>query len=307
MIGKKKESGWTFWTSCSGGVGIKYFVAEGGFIELKDPQKKIHRFYYGAAGGGYSSRIKLPFKIKVPDSLLKNLDKIFGKKVTRAGAPFFFESRGLVYILDTFKGDELSVSDINGACLFIEGGLGRVIGGSAYAMLLGMDPKLAALYLAAASSPATLPIASFIATKMMLTASSILLMAGVNLSYGEGIGVYLGYLGDKLPHLTEPIQKYPLPERVRYPLPPRVPAQPMAHNRLASAGVRNTQNQNRKSARHEDKQHKRPVIPKQQYSEIAPNVFQFNCPHPIFTDQPQLYINLSCKEIEEKEKSYGEN
>jgi hypothetical protein len=301
MLGIKKESAWTFKTSGSGGVAAALSV-EGGVIVLKDPKNNLVRFYYGAVGCGPSGRLKLPFKIKVPRYLLKIIYRIFGnRKYSRAVAPTVFKSWGWVFITDTFKGDELSVSDINGPCAFFEAGAGEVVGGAAYAMLLGMDPKLAAKYLQAVITQS--PSAVYYAVKMLLSATGLLIMGGFNVSFGWGAGVYLGYLGNN----KKVIAPAPTASTQRYPLPPRVPAQPLAHNRLASAGVRNTQNQNRKSLRHEDKHHYRHVIPKQQYSEIAPNVFQFNCPHPIFTDQPQLYINLSCKEIEEKEKPYGGN
>jgi hypothetical protein len=105
--------------------------------------------------------------------------------------------------------------------------------------------------------------------KMIQSAKGLLIMGGFNVSFGLGAGVYLGCLGAGRPQQTGPMQKYPLPERHRDPVQKKVPAQPLALNRLASAGVKNTQNQNRKSVEHERKHHNRPVIPKQQYKEIG--------------------------------------
>jgi hypothetical protein len=86
-------------------------------------------FYYGALGVGPA----LGFK------LLK-LGKITG--VT--GSVEDFPSAGTVRMCNQFKKTELSISDINGGCSFMEIGAGVVWGKSQTAMLVGMDPMLLA-------------------------------------------------------------------------------------------------------------------------------------------------------------------
>ena len=190
MLLIKKDSAWQFVTSSSGGIGIEFVMAEGGTIMLKDPSGSPVNFTYGAAGAGLSAGLKLP-KI----GKLKVQPKIKGKTVGGGVAPAEFPNLGKLYILDWFQGDELKRSDITGVCAFAQVGGGLIGGGSAYAMVLGMSP----LYLAAAVAASTVPgnpLALMAAKALLNSATSVLLMAGLNvgLQAGGGGGIFLGGL-----------------------------------------------------------------------------------------------------------------
>jgi hypothetical protein len=193
MVLIKKTSAWTFNTSSSGGVGIEFFLAEGGSIYLKDPSGADVTFRYGAAGAGIAFGFKLP-KVGKLDL------KIKGVSVGAGVAPSFLPSTGKVCILDSFKGDELTRDDITGVCMFVQVGGGLIVGGSAYAMLLGMDPVYLA-GVAAAAGTMIMPgmgtmLLPYAEQKLLETATSILFMAGMNVSTqaGGGAGAFVGGL-----------------------------------------------------------------------------------------------------------------
>lgn len=188
MVGIKKESGWQFITSSSGGIGVEFLTAEGGAIYLSDPRKARQTFKYGAAGAGISCGLKLPKIGKI------DLPKIKGKGVGGIAAPSAFPNAGKIYILDTFAGNELNRSDITGVCMFVEIGGGFGVGGSATGMILGMD----AVWLA--GTMATMEVcgdlAILAARRLLESATAILVMAGLNagLQAGAGGAAYLGAL-----------------------------------------------------------------------------------------------------------------
>lgn len=62
---KMKISNWHYDTSGSAGFSIGIAAFEGGFVTLKDPQKKLHDYYFGAGGVGRST-MKLPNKLSEP-------------------------------------------------------------------------------------------------------------------------------------------------------------------------------------------------------------------------------------------------
>jgi hypothetical protein len=183
----KKESTWKFETAGSGGLGWGPASAEGGLIRLKDSHDKVVDFYFGALGVGWSHKCGIPIK----------LPKIRGKEVTGTIAPTFFKTFGVVYILETFKGDELSPSDIAGACMYVEGAGGLVAGYSGTAMLLGMNPLLLAAALAV--PPTMLDIKYRLLKQAYQTATCVLRMRGYTsgVIVGVGANVYVGYLGQE--------------------------------------------------------------------------------------------------------------
>lgn len=186
----RKESTWKFETAGSGGLGWGPASAEGGLIRLKDSRKNLVDFYFGALGVGWSHKLGIPKKlIKLP--------KFRNKEVTGTIAPTFFKTAGVVYILNTFKGDELSPSDIAGACMYVEGAGGLYVGYSGAAMLLGMNPLLLAAALAV--PPTMLDLKYRILIKAYKTATCVLLMHGLTsgLIAGAGANVYVGYLGQE--------------------------------------------------------------------------------------------------------------
>lgn len=117
-----RASKWEFFTSNGGNLSAGIICAEGGSITLLEPNtKKKVVFYYGALGAGPSLGFKLP-----------KLGKITG--VT--GSAEDFPSSGTVRMCNQFKKSELSISDINGGCSFMEIGAGLAWGKSQTAMLI---------------------------------------------------------------------------------------------------------------------------------------------------------------------------
>ncbi|WP_248802837.1 hypothetical protein [Pseudomonas sp. MWU13-2100] len=67
-----------------------------------------------------------------------------GKSVGAAGASEDFTSFDKVLVADSIAARSLLREDFQGACVFIEGGVGLLGGASGSAMLFGLDPKLLA-------------------------------------------------------------------------------------------------------------------------------------------------------------------
>ena len=178
----KGESDWQFVTSSSGGIGVEFIAVEGGKIWLQDPDGNVITYYYAGAGAGLTAGFKLPKigKIQV---------KVRGKSVGGIVAPSSFPNGGKLYVLESFDGDELSSSDLTGVCMFAEVGGGLFAGGSATAMLLGMDPVWLGAILATpwVSSP-------FFMTKLARSATALLVMAGINVGIQAGAGG-AGFIG----------------------------------------------------------------------------------------------------------------
>jgi hypothetical protein len=117
-----------------------------------------------------------------------NLPKVRGKSIGGVLAPAAFPNAGKLYILDTFRGNELSRRDLTGACAFVEVYAGAIAGGAAAAIVFGMNPLwLAGLGLG--------PLAFTITEAQLLaSATGLLLTAGLNagLVAGAGAGGFLG-------------------------------------------------------------------------------------------------------------------
>ena len=179
----KKKSAWEFVTSSTGGIGIEFLAAEGGKIYMNDPTGSLKTFDFGVVGLGLSAGFKLPKigKLHIP---------IKGKSVAGVGAPASFPNTGQLYVLESFEGDELSFNDICGVCGLVEVGGGLVGGGSATAMLLGMELKWAAGCIAAG------PLSTYCYMRLIESANALLLMAGTNVGFQAGGGVIgcTGYL-----------------------------------------------------------------------------------------------------------------
>jgi hypothetical protein len=181
----KKESAWKFETSGTGGVGIEFVAIEGGVIYLRNPSKNVETFHFGAVGAGLAWGLKLPKIGKIGLN-------VKGKNVGAVVAPTFFPNTGKLYILDTFNGDELSRKDITGACAFVEVYGGLIVGGSAAAIVFGMNP----LYLAGQlTTPFVGPAGPVVSDYYLFkSATGLLLTAGLNVGIvgGAGIGGFLG-------------------------------------------------------------------------------------------------------------------
>ncbi len=128
MLSIKKESKWSFETSESKGVGVSLLVAiqgSKGAFYAHNPVGGLTQFHYADLGvGAGTPGGKLPIKLPKEGSVS------FSSKD--------FPSRGKIYILNGFPGDELHSSDLTGICMFTEVSASAVIGGSATAMLLGI-------------------------------------------------------------------------------------------------------------------------------------------------------------------------
>lgn len=165
-LGLARESRWSFATSNGGGVGIGFVGAEAGSITLRSPAAQVQKFGYGALGIGATWGLKLPSlgKVHLPGASV--------------GSSEAFAGGGLVYMTSYFRGAELSISDIRGACFFLELAGGLVWGGSGVAMVFGLNPALVTMA-AASRDPASI-------VKAVATATGFLLFSGVNFGIQAG-------------------------------------------------------------------------------------------------------------------------
>lgn len=118
----RKKSSWSWGGSSSIGGSVDIVVAVGagnGMITLKDPTGTEVKFHYASAGVGFGLGAKFSF-----------------------GAPNNdLAETGQLWIIDSFQGNELEAGDLTGGTLIIELSAGAFIGGSATAMLLGLEAK----------------------------------------------------------------------------------------------------------------------------------------------------------------------
>ena len=110
-----RKSKWVFDTSATYEFGLGLLSTSGGKMVLNDPQGHSHNFRYSGFGLGASSAIS---KIKLPP--LPVLNRI----VSVTGSTENFHSRGWLYMTDSFSGDELARSDIQGGAIYLDCGAG---------------------------------------------------------------------------------------------------------------------------------------------------------------------------------------
>jgi hypothetical protein len=180
------ESRWQYQTASGGGLTVVMVAGSGGSIILRSPQGEDVSYRYG--GVGFGARLPRFGKINI---------QIKGKGVSGAGAAEAFPSTGKVFVSDALVNRDLTSDDITGPCMYTEVGVGLVVGGSATALLFGLDPKLLALSVALSSNPATSLIASTTVNRQLArSAKGAVVMAGVNagLQAGGGAAIYMGYL-----------------------------------------------------------------------------------------------------------------
>lgn len=184
------ESRWAYQTASGGGLTVALVAGSGGSIILRSPEGKDVSYRYGGVGVGAGFGARLPRFGKV------NI-QIKGKSVGAAGAAEAFPSFGKVFVSDALVSRDLTEDDITGPCMYTEVGGGLVVGGSATALLFGLDPKLLALSVALNASPATSIIASNTVNRQLLqSAKGAVVMAGMNagVQAGGGAAIYMGYL-----------------------------------------------------------------------------------------------------------------
>ncbi|SFW82786.1 MULTISPECIES: hypothetical protein [Pseudomonas] len=184
------ESRWQYQTASGGGLTVVMVAGSGGSIILRSPQGEDISYRYGGVGVGAGFGARLPRFGKI------NI-QIKGKSVGGAGAAEAFPSTGKVFVSDALVSRDLTSDDITGPCMYTEVGVGLGIGGSATALLFGLDPKLLALSMALSSNPATSLIASTLVNQRLAkSAKGAVVMAGINagLQAGGGAAIYIGYL-----------------------------------------------------------------------------------------------------------------
>ncbi|ROL63161.1 hypothetical protein BK634_30435 [Pseudomonas chlororaphis] len=184
------ESKWQYSTASGGGLTVALVAGSGGSIILRSPQGQDVSFRYGGVGVGVGVGARLPRIGKI------NI-KVKGTGVAAAGAAEAFPSTGKVFVSDALKASDLTSDDITGPCVYTEVAAGLVVGGSATALLFGLDPKLLAMYLALNSNPATSLIAAQLVNRQLLqSAKGAVVMVGMNAGAqaGAGVGIFLGYL-----------------------------------------------------------------------------------------------------------------
>lgn len=132
-------SDWRYKTASGGGLTVVFAAAAGGgALTLTDPNGVDQQFRYGSVGVGAGIGARLPRFGKV------NLH-VRGKSVGAAGASEDFPAVGQVLVANSIAARGLVREDFQGACVFIEGGVGLLGGASGSAMLFGLDPRLLAM------------------------------------------------------------------------------------------------------------------------------------------------------------------
>lgn len=183
-------SRWEYQTASGGGLTVAVVAGSGGSIILRSPEGKDVSYRYGGVGVGAGFGARLPRLGKI------NI-QIKGKSVGAAGAAEAFPSFGKVFVSDALASRDLTEDDITGPCMYTEVAAGLVVGGSASALLFGLDPKLLALSVALNANPATSLIASTTVNRQLLqSAKGAVVMAGMNagVQAGGGAAIYMGYL-----------------------------------------------------------------------------------------------------------------
>ena len=184
-----EPSDWTYATGATGAVGIAFVAASGGAVYVADPAGTVHRLIFGGLGAGWSFGFRAPKGLKLPTIPRVLKPTIRGKSTAGAGSITDFPSGGAVFRAASRKGRELTLSDIRGGIMFVEGGLGLIGGGSGDAMLFGMNPVL---LVAALSNPAL----SLLMVRAMQTAEGAMIFGGVNVGVqaGGGVAGLVGYM-----------------------------------------------------------------------------------------------------------------
>lgn len=183
-------SKWQYVTASSGGLTVMFAAGSGGSMTLQSPEGKAESFRYGGLGAGIGFGARLPRFGKVNIA-------IKGKSVGGAGALEAFPSTGQVFVSDALANRDLTRDDITGACVFLEVGGGLGIGGSATAMLFGLDAKLLAITLAMNTTPVGAVLGPLVMQRQLLqSAKGAVVMAGMNagVQAGGGGAIYLGGL-----------------------------------------------------------------------------------------------------------------
>jgi hypothetical protein len=179
MILIKKRSAWRYDTFASVGIGVGLVAAEGGSLSFLDPRNTRQQFRYGGVGAGFAWALKIP---KLPKLQIR------GNSTGSVVGPSTFPNAGALLVTTNCATDDLSRSDFQGPCAFMNGGLGLIAGASAGIMALGLNPVAVA---AAIASPFA---AQVLWPNAIRSARAILFFGGVNVGGQAGVAA-AGYLG----------------------------------------------------------------------------------------------------------------
>jgi outer membrane protein OmpA-like peptidoglycan-associated protein len=210
----RQVSGWTYDTSNSSGMSVAVVATENGKIILKSPSGQRYAFDYTAVGAGASMGFKLPGIGKL--SLDGKLSANFALQANTSG--------GQVYILESFKGQELAAGDITGFCLLLELSVAMVRGITGAAMICHLSPRdlRDGLLEEFVIDSSVSPMVADILNKAGITdalgiqgATSVILMYGINqgLQAFAGGTAYLGYVSIGAPPDEDPGLMLDLPTR----------------------------------------------------------------------------------------------
>ncbi|MCF5468425.1 hypothetical protein GIV52_02695 [Pseudomonas syringae] len=181
-------SDWRYKTASSGGLTVVFAAAAGGALTLIDPKGVDQQFRYGSVGVGLGIGARLPRFGKV------NLH-VRGKSVGAAGATEDFPAFGQVLVADSIAARGLLREDFQGACVFIEGGVGLLGGASGSAMLFGLDPKLLAMTAATLTPMGSLLLPHDSTVRLLRSAKGVIIAAGLNVGLQAGAGATISLGG----------------------------------------------------------------------------------------------------------------
>lgn len=118
-----------------GGMIVVFLVGSGGFIMLFLLEGENVFFCYGGVGGGIGLGMcllcfgKVNFNVK-------------GKSVGGVGVLEVLLSIGIVLVVDGLVGCDLFCGDFIGFCMYVEFGVGVIVGGLGMVIFFGFDFKL---------------------------------------------------------------------------------------------------------------------------------------------------------------------
>lgn len=116
-----------------------------------------------------------------------------GKSIGAAGASEDFPAVGRVLVADSVAARGLVRDDFEGACVFIEGGVGLLGGASGSAMLFGLDAKL--LTAATLTPVGNLLLPHDSAVRLLRSAKGVIMAAGLNMGLQAGAGATISLGG----------------------------------------------------------------------------------------------------------------
>ena len=127
MFGIRGDSGWKYDTGSSVSIGALYVGGGWGTLVLTSPTKSRAIFKYKHIGGGVGAGVN-------------TVGELTGKGGDASFSGQSYPSAGRIYLLNAFKGHDLTYGDIEGLCIIV--GLQvtaiSVVGGSLTGMLLGI-------------------------------------------------------------------------------------------------------------------------------------------------------------------------